>query len=291
MKKKFVVSLRNKGLQPEVINRIAKSTLENQWERFLQSQAFVAVMRNGSKYSTKGLSTRTMRDTSVDDSFGDNAEYMGRQINRLGHINTGTGKPDSGGVTNNMIGRVQSILQGLNPSSPEMYFGNLIEKDVVKGENGINLIYSPGATARRRSDLAKLENNQSTRMVVNDYAVKRAQEKSDRLKGTDKYKTFRDPEFMQRSATAYVSSKNAYVKHQEDLNMKEVTYVGNDRGEIEDDVFQQLKDDGYTKAEIFKFIADARKKEKLVEKHEDILFYAKRDMQKIVQITIPKVVV
>ena len=84
MKKKFVVSLRNKGLQPEVITRIAKSTLENQWERFLQSQAFVAVMRNGSKYSTKGLSTRTMRDTSVDDSFGDNAEYMGRQINRLG---------------------------------------------------------------------------------------------------------------------------------------------------------------------------------------------------------------
>ena len=42
----------------------------------------------------------------------------------------------------------------------------------------------------------------------------------------------------------------------------------NDRGEIEDDLFQQLKDDGYTKAEIFKFIADARKKEKLVEKHE-----------------------
>ena len=120
-------------------------------------------------------------------------------------------------------------------------------------------------------------------MVVNDYAVKRAQEKSDRLKGTDKYKTFRDPELMERSATAYVSSKNAYIKHQEDLNMKEVTYVGNDRGEIEDEVFQQLKDDGYTKAEIFKFIADARKKEKLVEKHDDILFDAKRNMQKIVR--------
>ena len=40
MKKKFVVSLRNKGLQPEVITRIAKSTLENQWERLLAEPSF-----------------------------------------------------------------------------------------------------------------------------------------------------------------------------------------------------------------------------------------------------------
>ena len=209
--------IRNGKIDRASAVKLVTATQDAILDQFIQRQAYKSMDANGNYFDAKQSATRTTRpmDLNEDQIKDGHGEHIGRIQQNLRNVTTGNGKPGSGAdISSRRVGKIQQMLQSLDPLSGNDYHGGTFSKIRTK-RDGKLFIYDEAESARRLNEEAMLERNKSQAQAQDPVVRQRSIDKAQADK--DAGKPFQDPRDYEEAISELNKARNAVQRAQDNI--------------------------------------------------------------------------